>query len=83
MTSLGIAIVKSVNKQKTFIPEIAAESGLEIHYTNHSLRATAVTRMHITGVPENIIAQKSGYRSLKALRRYEQTTEDQEITAGE
>ena len=49
-----------VNKLKAFIPEISAESGLDFHYTNHSLRATAVTRMHNAGVPETLIAHKSG-----------------------
>lgn len=34
-----------INKLKTFMLDIAAESGLGVHYTNHSLRATAVTRM--------------------------------------
>ena len=57
-----------MNKLKTFMPDIAAESGLGVHYTNHSLRATAVTRMYNTGVPEKLIAEKSGHKSLKALR---------------
>ncbi len=53
-----------VNKLKTFLPEISAESGLtDNHHTNHSLRATAVTRMYNTGVPEKLIAEKSGHRS--------------------
>ena len=55
------------------MPEIAAESGLGVHYTNHTLRATAVTRMYNTGVPEKHIAEKSGHKSLKALRVYERT----------
>uniref|UniRef100_A0A1X7VUV0 Tyr recombinase domain-containing protein n=1 Tax=Amphimedon queenslandica TaxID=400682 RepID=A0A1X7VUV0_AMPQE len=40
-------------------------------YTNHSLRATAVSRMYNSGVPEKIISDKSGHRSLEALRSYE------------
>ena len=63
-----------INKLKTFMPEIAAESGLGVHYTNHSLRATAVTRMYNTGVPEKLIAEKSGHKSLKALHVYERTS---------
>jgi len=58
-----------VNKLKTFIPEISAEAGLNVNYTNHSLRATAVTRMYNTGVPENLIAEKSGHKSLKVYVR--------------
>ena len=72
-----------VNKLKTIITEISVEAGLPVHYTNHSLLATAVTRMYNTGVPENLIAEKSGHRSLKALRAYEKTSEDQEKLAGQ
>ena len=65
------------------MPDIAAESGLGVHYTNHSLRATAVTRMYNTGVPEKLIAEKSGHKSLKALRVYERTSKIQEKSAGQ
>ena len=71
-----------INKLKTFIPDICTQAGLEVHYTNHSLRATAVTRMYNRGVPKNLIAEKSGHKSLKALRAHERTSEDQEISAG-
>ena len=69
-----------INKLKTFMPDIAAESGLGVHYTNHSLRATAVTRMFNTVVPEKLIAEKSGHKSLKALRVYERTSVSREIS---
>ena len=72
-----------VNKLKTIITEISVEAGLQVRYTNHSLHATAVTRMYNTGVPENLIAEKSGHRSLKALCVYEKTSEDQEKLAGQ
>ena len=45
-------------------------------YTNHSLRATAVSRMYNSGVPEKIIAEKSGHKSLDALRSYKNTEEE-------
>ena len=47
------------------------------------LRATAVTRMYNTGVPEKIISDISGHKSLKALRAYERTSTEQQKTAGE
>ncbi len=62
--------------------EITAESGVTARYTNHSLRATAVTRMFNKGVPEKLIAEKTGHRSLKALRAYERTSVIQEKSAG-
>lgn len=71
-----------INKLKTFVPEISAECGIDVHYTNHSLRATAVTRMYNAGVPEALIAEKSGHKSMKALRAYERTSKDQEKSAG-
>ena len=54
-----------------------------MHYTNHSLRATAITRMYNAGVPETIIAEKSGHRSTKALRVYEKTSDAQQKQAGQ
>ena len=50
--------------------------------TNHSLRATAITRMFSSKVPERIIAEKSGYRSIAALHSYEYTSCEQEQVAG-
>ena len=67
----------------TFMLDIAAESGLGIHYTNHSLRATVVMRMYNTGVPEKLIAEKSGHKSFKAKCVYERTSEVQEKSAGQ
>ena len=72
-----------INKLKTFMPDIAAEPGLGVHYTNHSLRATAVMRMYNRGVPEKLIAEKSGHKSLKALRVYECTSKVQEKSPGQ
>ena len=67
-----------VHKPKSGIPQLFAASGLEGLYTNHSLRATSITRMFKADVPEKIIAEKSGHKSLKALRMYECTSSLQE-----
>ena len=48
-----------------------------MRYTNHSLRAMAITRMFTSGVEEEIIAETSGYKSTKALRAYKRTSEQQ------
>ena len=61
------------NNLKEILPKLSVESGCGVRYTNHSLRATAATRMFSTGVPEKLIADKTGHRSLKALRFYERT----------
>ena len=40
---------------------------MSVHYTNHSLRATAITRMYEHGVAEKMISDKSGHKSIKGL----------------
>ena len=62
-----------VNKLKEVMPMLSKEAGCKLRYTNHSLRATVVTRMFSGGVPEKLIAEKSGHQSLTAFRRYEKT----------
>ena len=61
------------NKLKEMLPSLSVDSGCSVRDTNHSLRATAATRMFSTGVPEKVIAEKTGHRSLKALCFYEHT----------
>ena len=38
--------------------------------------------MFISGVPEKIVGEVTGHKSLKALRTYERTTEEQQRAAG-
>ena len=45
--------------------------------TNHSLRATGASQMFQAGVPEKIVQERTGHRSLQALRMYERTTTTQ------
>ena len=46
---------------------------------NHSLRATGISRMYSKEVPEKIIQEWSGHKSLIALRRYEHTSMEQQV----
>ena len=48
--------------------------------TNHSLRASGATEMFRAGVPEKIIQEHTGHRSVKALRTYERTTATQHLS---
>ena len=66
-----------INMLKNIVSELCAQSGIELYYTNHSLRATAITRMFNSGIPEKVIAETCGHRSTKALRLYEHTSEQQ------
>jgi len=71
-----------VNTLKKYIPDLCKAAGLTDHYTNYSLRGTAITRMYECGLPEKIISEKSGHRSLKGLRAYAHTAVLQEKAAG-
>ena len=42
--------------------------------TNHSLRVTGASDLFQAGVPEKIIQERTGHRSVEALRTYERTT---------
>ena len=67
-----------INLLKRMVPELSEKSGIGVRYTNHSLRATAITQMFTSGISEKVIADTSGHRSTKALRCYEHTSEQQQ-----
>ena len=71
-----------VNTLKNMMPRVSELAGLRNRYTNHSLRATAATRMFASGVPEKVIAEFTGHKSSKALHVYERTTTEQVKAAG-
>ena len=72
-----------VNMLKNMLPELSRKSGIGVHYTNHLLRATSITRMFNNGLPEKLIADTSGHKSVKALWCYEHTSfaQQQAVTA--
>ncbi len=53
---------------------MANEAGLPGKFTNHSLHATAATRLYQEGIPEKLIKEITGHRS-EAVRDYEHTGE--------
>ena len=65
-----------LNGLKNILPELSEKADIGVHYTNHSLRATAITCMFNCGVPKKVIAENSVHRSAKALRVYERTSEE-------
>jgi integrase len=53
------------------IKRAAAAVGLDpARYAGHSLRAGLATSAAAADVPERIIAQQTGHRSMEVLRRY-------------
>ena len=45
--------------------------------SNHSLRATSISRMYNQGIPEKLIMEQSGHLSKEGVRSYERTTDVQ------
>ena len=71
-----------VSPLKNMMTKISELGGLPVKYTNHSLRATSASRMFVSGVPEKIVSEVTGHKSVKALRQYERTTEEQYQAVG-
>lgn len=65
------------NTLDTKLGKMCSLAGIEGRVTNHSMRATSVTQMYSTGVPEKVIQERTGHRSLEALRVYERTNTQQ------
>ena len=66
------------NKLSQIVPEICRLGNIKGHKTNLSLRATGATELYKVEVPEKIIQEKTGHRSLECLRMYERTSEKQQ-----
>ena len=60
------------------VPEICKLANISGHKMNHSLRATGTTELYEAEVPENIIQERTGQRSLECLHTYERTSDKQQ-----
>ena len=66
------------NKLNISISRMCKNAGISGFHTNHSLRATAATRLHQSGcVEEQEIMERTGHRSIEAVRSYKRTSRDQ------
>ena len=59
------AIPVGKNCLNVMLKEMCAETGI---ITNHTLRTYGATTMFQAGVPEKLIKQRTGHRSLQSLR---------------
>lgn len=57
------------------------EVGISGKKTNHSLQAYAATELFNAGIPEKVIQNRTGHRSIKGLCKYERISEKQKKTA--
>ena len=64
------------NKLNSMVKTMMSEAGVEGYYTNHSLRATAVSRLFQNNVDDKLIKGVTGHRS-DALQGYKRETEEQ------
>ena len=65
------------NNLASMVKKMFQEVGIE-GKTNHSLRATGATRLFEANVPEKLIKERTGHKSLDALRLYERTSTEQQ-----
>ena len=69
-----------VNRLQKTVKIIAQKGGLPGYYTNHSLRATAATRLYHNNCDEQLIQEITGHRSV-AVRSYKRTCQEQRRVA--
>ena len=76
---MGLGIQQSLLENTPFVmlKKMCTQANIPGNKTNHSLRATAATEMFRCGVPEKIIQERKGHRSLEALQSYERFDEGQ------
>ena len=77
----GTQLFQWANTRHTKVKTMCALAGIHGHKTNHSLRATGATELYNRGAPEKLIQERTGYRSLKALRTYERSNDEQHKAA--
>ncbi len=75
---------QAIGRQKlsSMVADICKDGGLSGRRTNHSLRATAATRLYASNVDEQLISEVTGHRS-NAVQRYKRTSDDQKRTVNE
>ena len=74
-----INVPAGLNTLKNMLPKMSEAAGVDTRYTNHSLQATSASCLFTSNVPEKVIQEKTGHRSLTGLRAYERTTVEHEM----
>ena len=65
------------NKLRNAVADMCKQAGIPGYHTNHSLRATAATRLYHAGVDEQMVMERTGHRSLEGVRTYKHTSKQQ------
>ena len=69
------------NTLMTMMKKMALKGGINRKVTNHSLRAYSVSKLYKENIPENVIMDRSGHRSIDGVREYTRVSQEQEIQA--
>ena len=72
-----------INQISKTVKRMCQSAGIGGHRTNHSLRATAASRLYAKNFDEQLICETTGHRS-SSVRQYKRTSDDQRkaISAG-
>ena len=73
------AIPFGKNVLYSMMKTMAAEAQLDRKFTNHSLRAYGVTKLFKENVPEKLIMDRSGHRTIDGVRQYERVSDQQQF----
>ncbi len=71
-----------INQLAKTVQRLCTAAGLSGRRTNHSLRATAASRLYAHQIDEQLICETTGHRS-SAVRRYKRTNDDQKKAVSE
>ena len=66
------------NTLKNFMSNMCKEADIQGFKTNHSLRATAATRLYESGIDEQLVMERTGHRSIEGIRSYKRTSAAQQ-----
>ena len=58
------------NTLKNYIGNMCKKAGIKGYTTNHSLRATAATRLYLSRVDEQLVMERTGHRSIEGIRSF-------------
>ena len=67
------------NTLEHMMAKMCAKAQIQGYKTNHSLRATAASRLYHKGIDEQLIMERTGHRSIEGVRSYKRTHEQQQI----
>ena len=69
------------NQLGKMVKEVRLQAQVLGKKTNHSLRASGISKLFQAGISEKVIQDRSGHRSLDGLRKYKRVSEEQQATA--